>query len=109
MNTEQLTVLLARIQVLDNRQVDELTIQAWAPLMAGIDYEAAVAAVNDHFRTSTAYLQPAHIIQTVARARRAILPETMSPEAPTDCGSHRWMPDGTCLHCITRRGETDAA
>lgn len=110
MNIEQLTVLIARIQVLDNRQVDELTIQAWSPLMADVDYGDAVAAVNEHFRTSTAYLQPAHIIQAVARARRAILPETMSPEAPADCGNHRWLIDGTCVHCITRRdGESDAA
>lgn len=103
MNSEELTVLLTRIQVLDNRQVDDLTIQAWAPLMVDVPYADAVKAVNEHFRTTTVYLQPAHIVQAVAQAKRAELPATMSPEAPEDCGRHRWMADGTCLFCITRR------
>jgi hypothetical protein len=103
MSIDELTTLLARIQVLDNRQVDQLTIEAWAPLMADVPYTAAVDAVNDHFRSSTAYLQPAHIVQGVVSARRLMLPETMSPQAPDDCGRHRWMPDGTCLYCTTRR------
>lgn len=31
--------------------------------------------------------------------------ETMSPAAPEACadGRHRWMPDGTCMHCTSRR------
>lgn len=105
MNSEELTVLLARIQVLDNRQVDDLTIQAWAPLMADVPYAAAVDAVNAHFRSSTAYLQPAHIIHGVRDSKRSVLPSTMSPEAPESCpdDAHRWLADGTCLLCITRR------
>jgi hypothetical protein len=26
-----------------------------------------------------------------------------SPEAPEDCGRHKWAVDGTCLFCNTRR------
>jgi hypothetical protein len=103
---EELTNLLVRIQVLDNRQVDQLTIEAWAPLMADVPYAAAVDAVNAHFRTSTAYLQPAHIVQGVHAARRLELPETMSPTAPDSCEPrrpHRWLADGTCMLCTTRR------
>lgn len=74
MNTEELTVLLARIQVLDNRQVDQLTIQAWTPLMADLDYQDAVEAVNTHFRESQAYLQPAHVRALVKRARGSSQP-----------------------------------
>lgn len=106
MSIDELTTLLARIQVLDNRQVDQLTIEAWAPLMAEVPYAAAVEAVNEHFRTSTAYLQPAHIVQAVHAARRLALPETMSPEAPDSCEPrrpHRWLADGTCMLCTTRR------
>lgn len=104
MNTDELTMLLARIQVLDNRQVDQLTIEAWSPLMFDITYPDAVGAVNAHFRESTAYLQPAHINQRVREARRKELPGTMSPEAPTSCGKHRWLDDGTCINCTERRG-----
>ena len=103
MTIDELTMLLARIQVIDNRQVDQLTIEAWTPLMGDVPYDGAVQAVNDHFRTSTAYLQPAHIVQAVAASRRRELPATMSPEAPEDCGNHKWLADGTCLYCKTRR------
>lgn len=104
MTIEELTTLLARIQVLDNRQVDELTIQAWTPLMAHVPYGEAVTAVNAHFVESTEYLQPAHIHQRVRALRRMALPQTMSEEAPASCagGQHRRMPDGTCLFCIDR-------
>lgn len=26
-----------------------------------------------------------------------------SPAAPDDCGHHRWLADGTCMHCTARR------
>lgn len=104
MNTDELTMLLARIQVLDNRQVDQLTIEAWSPLLAHIPYADAVEAVNGHFSESTEYLQPAHITARVRAKRRAELPATMSEEAPPSCadGAHRWLSDGTCLYCTDR-------
>jgi hypothetical protein len=102
MNTEQLTMLLARIQVLDNRQVDQLTIEAWSPLLANITYSDAVTAVNEHFTESTDYLQPAHIVGRVRAKRRAALPQTMSETAPDDCGNHRRLADGTCMYCTHR-------
>lgn len=108
MNTDQLTALLARIQVLDNRQVDELTIQAWSPLMADVDYQAAVRAVNRHSVESTEYLKPAHIVRLVREEQRAVTGGTMSPRR-IDCGQedreHRWLPGGTCMLCETRAWE----
>ncbi|MEX1079813.1 MAG: hypothetical protein WED09_11970 [Homoserinimonas sp.] len=62
MTTEELTLLLARIQVLDNRQVDDLTIEAWAPIVGDLGYQDAVHAVNQHFRNSTEYLRPGHVV-----------------------------------------------
>ena len=107
MNVDQLTMLLARIQVLDNRQVDELTIQAWTPLMEDVDYGEAVAAVNAHSIESTEYLKPAHIVQRVRAKRKDALPATMSPEGKdcTELGrpSHEWMDSGYCLFCEQRR------
>lgn len=108
MSGEELTVLLARIQVLDNRQVDKLTLQAWEPLMEGVAYADAVEAVNGHFRESTEYLKPAHIIGRIRQARHAALPSTMSAERP-DCspGAHRRLRDGTCLLCSHREVADD--
>lgn len=103
MTTEELTMLLARIQVLDNRQVDALTIEAWTPLMRNLPYLDAVEAVNAHFTESTAYLQPAHIHQRVREARRRALPQTMS-ETRDECapGEHKFLRDGTCMLCTWR-------
>lgn len=78
MNVDQVTALLARIQVLDNRQVDPLTIQAWEPLMAYVDYNLAVEAVNIHFQTSSEYLQPAHIVAGVKRLKGSAQPAPFS-------------------------------
>lgn len=103
MNRGELTMLLARIQVLDNRQVDELTLQAWEPLLEGVAYAEAVAAVNAHFRESTDYLLPAHVVRRAREMNLAALPSTMSP-AVDDCGPgrHRRLADGTCLLCTHR-------
>lgn len=102
MNTDELTMLLARIQVIDNRQVDALTIEAWTPLLAHVPYLDAVLAVNAHFSESTDYLQPAHIVSRVRARQRAALPQTMAEEAPENCGAHRRLTDGTCLYCTDR-------
>lgn len=61
MNTEHLTALLARIQSVDNRQVDDLTIEAWEPLLGDLDYSDAVNAVNRHFRETDKWITPSHI------------------------------------------------
>jgi len=100
---DELTTLLARIQVLDNRQVDQLTIQAWEPLMDDVHYLDAVNAVNAHFKESTAYLLPAHIVQRIAAARRAALPATMSEVHTCAFDKHRWLADGTCMLCTERK------
>lgn len=103
MNRQEVTMLLARIQVLDNRQVDALTIEAWGPLMADVPYAAAITAVNDHLRESGAYLLPSHIVAGVRQARRAALPSTMSAERPWCApAAHRRLADGTCMLCTHR-------
>ena len=82
MNSDEVTMLLTRIQVLDNRQVDRLTIEAWTPLMEDIDYSEAVDAVNKHFHTSTAYLVPAHIVAGVVAARNDRAERQLEPSTP---------------------------
>jgi len=99
-NTEEVTMLLARIQVLDNRQVDQLTIEAWAPLMADVTYSDAVEAVNRHFQTSTKYLMPAHIRQGIAMREAVATMSEVRGECPP--GRHKTLPNGTCMLCTFR-------
>lgn len=57
--------VLAKIQLVDNRQVDRLTLAEWFDIIGHLDFQACVAAVRVHRQTSTEYLQPAHIANIV--------------------------------------------
>jgi hypothetical protein len=59
--------LLAIIQQLDNRELDKGRVAAWIPLMADVDFDEAQHAVIDHFRSSTDYLTPAHVVAGAKR------------------------------------------
>lgn len=104
MNRLEVARLLAKIQLGDRRQVTDLVIDDWFETIGHLDYPDAYQAVVNHRRTSTEYLMPAHITRAIhsARPQTAV---TMSPEAPTSCpgGVHRWLPDGTCVHCTERK------
>lgn len=64
MSPAEVTRLLAIIATFDNRRVEESTIAAWAAVFDGTPWTFAQAreAVIRHARTSTDYLQPAHVI-----------------------------------------------
>lgn len=67
---DQFNALLTRIQVLDNRQVDRMTAEAWWPLIGALDYQDAVTALETHFREyPDVYLKPGHLVQGVRRIR----------------------------------------
>lgn len=102
MNTQEAFQLLTLASARDGRTVDVAVASIWADDLAEVSLVEAVVAARDHYRDSDSWLMPAHIIRGVQAARSALLPKTMSPEAPGDCGNHRWLPDGTCLFCITR-------
>ena len=68
MNREQFATLLVRIQVLDNRQLDKATADAWWPLIGHLNYDDALTATNAHYRDyPDTYLKPGHIVQGVRR------------------------------------------
>lgn len=104
MNTLEMKRLLAKISLGDNRQVDQLVIDDWFETIGHLSYRDAYEAVVTHRQQSTDYLMPAHITRII-RAHTPDTAITMSPEAPTSCanGEHRWVADGTCVHCTARR------
>lgn len=72
LNKAEVAKVLTRASAIDNRVVTEESVTAWFELLAGVEYELAVEAVNDHFKRSTEYLLPAHVIggARIARDRR---------------------------------------
>lgn len=106
MNTQEAFQLLTLASARDGRTVDLAVAAVWADDLADVPFQAAVTAAKAHYRQSDSWLMPAHIIDHARAARRLELPETMSPEAPDSCEPrrpHRWLPDGTCMLCTTRR------
>lgn len=83
--------LLAKAALVDNRNIDRLTIEAWHEIVGHLDYHDAIEALTRHRATSTDYLVPAHIVQGVqaiqaerrAAARREI-PADSVPDADPD-------------------------
>lgn len=74
MNIIETGKLLAVIGVVDRRQsASEAEIMAWQDLLADINYDDAEAAVREHRRTSTDWIQPAHVIAGVKKIRAARL------------------------------------
>ena len=57
--------VLAKIQAFDNRNVEPETTLAWHEVLAPHTLPDALAAVSAYFRTNTAWIMPAHIVERV--------------------------------------------
>ena len=102
METREAFQLLTLASARDGRTVDAAVAAVWADDLSDVTLAEAVAVARDHYRESSAWLMPAHIIDRLKSKRRSMLPLTMAEEAPEDCGSHRRLSDGTCLYCTHR-------
>ena len=104
MNKTEIGQLLTLAALVDNRTVTPEAGVMWHEIIGHLSYDAAVAALKDHYAETSEWIMPAHIANRVRAAHRAALPQTMSEEAPESCaeGRHRRLPDGTCLFCIDR-------
>lgn len=72
MTIEQITALLMRIQIIDNRRIDKAVLLEWEVDLAGVDdFPAAMEAVTMHRAESSEWLLPVHIRRNVERIRLA--------------------------------------
>ncbi|WP_427017831.1 hypothetical protein ACQCSX_04250 [Pseudarthrobacter sp. P1] len=69
MTPDQTKQLLAKAALIDNRNIDLETIRAWHEIIGHLDYPTALTALTIHRQESADYLQPAHIITNIRRAR----------------------------------------
>lgn len=96
MNLAETAKLLAKAQILDNRTVDRVTVEAWHEALQHVDARDAFAALTLHRQRSTDWLQPAHIValsketkrdrehdENRARALRALPPAPPKPMPPS--------------------------
>lgn len=94
---ELLTLASAR----DGRTVSAEVAAVWADDLSDVAAVDAMAATREHFRTSTDWLMPAHVLRIVRARRRELLPPT---DGTIPAHVHRWLRDGTCTYpgCIDR-------
>lgn len=71
MNFDDTARLLAQIAVVDSRPANRDVALYWAEILRDVDFRDASQAVLEHRRSSTEYLQPAHIFQGVQAIREA--------------------------------------
>lgn len=70
MNLVEAGRLLAKVSGNDGREVGEVTVLAWQETLADVPYPDAMAAVTRHYRQSTDFLMPAHLVILVEQLRR---------------------------------------
>lgn len=63
MNHAETHDLLTFVAAHDNRRFDDATVLAWQPIFADLPFADCRDAVTVHFRESTDYLMPAHIVR----------------------------------------------
>jgi hypothetical protein len=61
MEKSQVALLLVFVHSLQGREVTELMVEAWAELLDGVEYDAAMEVAREHYRTESRPLWPADI------------------------------------------------
>jgi len=87
-NIQETAAVLAKIKLIDNREITELVIREWHDIIGHIEYADAIVAVREHRKTSTDYLLPGHVVQGARRARDA---------RERDARKHRALPAGNVI------------
>lgn len=72
MTIDEVAKVLAKVQLVDNREVTRLVILEWQDLIGDLDYSEAIEAVREHRRTSTEYLQPAHLVAIAGKRTSSV-------------------------------------
>ena len=87
MTKTEIAQLLTLAASYDNRKLGPEHVEAWALLLADLDYEDAVEALKNHYRTSDKWMMPAHVVQGVKaleadRERRRSRIPAIAPTKP---------------------------
>lgn len=113
MNITEITAVLAKIQAFDNRNVDEATVLAWQEVLEPYAAKDCLDAVAGYFKTNTAWIMPAHIVERVreieeARVRALGHTPYLSPaDEDAAMASGQWSAAMRRLHRAVAKGELD--
>lgn len=65
MDIVETSVLLAKVQAFDNRNVADATIVAWQEILEPHTLQDCLGAVRDYYRVSSEWIMPSHIVERV--------------------------------------------
>jgi hypothetical protein len=90
-NKAEVAQLLTVIAQVDNRKLEPATVEAWFEILGYLDYSIAAEAAKLHFRESSEYLMPVHIItrskklkELLEREERRLQPAIAAKEITFD-------------------------
>jgi hypothetical protein len=96
MNKLELSKLLTTFSLVDHRNVGPETVNAWYDVLGDLDVDFAYEAGVEHFRESTDYLQPAHIVAGTKRLQQQNATDVREGQArgvvPSDWPETRKLP-----------------
>lgn len=69
MNSSEARTLLDGIRLVDNRRVNDGTVEMWRRILSDLELAECQFAVIEHFKTSSSYLEPQHIRHIVKKWR----------------------------------------
>lgn len=84
MTPAEAAALLAIAAAYDNRKPDPDAAKAWSVALAGLRFEDCRDAIVAHYRTSTDWMMPGHVIAAVKRTRAARLAAAPPLTPPPD-------------------------
>lgn len=89
MKKSEVHKLLTIASAFDNRRPTDEQLEAWFSVIGHLDYSDAEIAVRNHFRDSTDWMLPAHIVHGVAsiQAARAWEPPELTPAERELCAA----------------------
>lgn len=111
MNFADTGKLLAFIGAVDRRIPGDAEIAAWQELLAEVEIlDDALEAVREHRRTSTEWIQPAHVLRGVKKIQATRLKILDDPEAfPNDVNGVSYLDEKRALHRAVADGRMGPA
>lgn len=96
MDRGEIAKLLTQASLVDNRRISEAHVEQWWRILNGCSFAEAEHAIVEHFRTSSEYLQPRHVM-TIVKAKREAAAEVRHQKqldaAYTPKGDYPGKPD----------------
>lgn len=96
MNKVEVAKLLTLISAIDNRRVDEVTVEMWHQILSGHDYEEAAQAVPQYFADSDTYLAPRGLLVKMKTIREAKAEEGSQKALDAERASYKSDPEPVC-------------